>query len=169
MVIKMKIEYNWTKEDLKNELKDKRFKANIKFLIFGILAYLYVTYYPIVLKEFDTKVIVKYGFIYLFVLCLMLWISAKIYVFFSLKKNDKKTNKAYGTYKINLDDNSIKVSINNQVIEYKYNEIKKIKKKKNYLYINTTNDKIGLIFKKKVIGEEKYLKLVEYIESRINK
>jgi len=165
----MEFEYNWTKEDLKKELQDKRFNTNIKFLIFGVLAFIYFTYYPIVLKEFDTKVIIKYGVIYLFILCLFLYITGKIFVLFSLRKNDKRTKNAYGTYRVKLNDEKIIVSINNQIIEYKYNDINKLKKKKNYLYLNTINDKIGLIFKKKVIGEEKYLKLVEYIESRINK
>ena len=165
----MEFEYNWGKDDLKKELVERRNKSNIKFLIFGVLAFLYFTYYPIVLKEFDTKVIIKYGVIYLFILCIFLWVSAKLYVIFSLRKNDKKTNKAYGTYKVKINDETIKVSINDQVIEYKYSEIKKFKNKKKYLYINTLNDKIGLTFKKKVIGEENYLKLVEYIKNRINK
>ena len=165
----MDFEYNWSKEDLKNELNETRNKTNIKFLIFGIVAFLYFTYYPIVLKEFDTKVIVMYGVIYLFILCLFLFISGKIFVSRALKKNDKRTNNAYGTYKVKLNDETIKVCINGQVIEYKYSEINKFKNKKKYIFINTKEDKIGLKFKKKVIGEETYNKLVEYIKNRISK
>ena len=40
----MKFEYEWSKSDLKKELKKKRTKTNIIFLILGILMYLYVIY-----------------------------------------------------------------------------------------------------------------------------
>lgn len=165
----MEFEYNWNKDDLKKQLQDSRNKTNIKFLIFGILAFLYFTYYAIKLEGFDNKVILKYGVIYLFVLCLILYLSAKLYVFLSLRKNDKKTNKAYGTYKVKIDDNNIIIRINEQEIKYNYNEINKFKVKKKYFFINTKIDKIGLTFKKDVIGEVNYKEALEYIRSRINK
>lgn len=165
----MNIEYNWGKEDLKKELKDSRNKANFKFLIFGILAFLYFTYYAIKSDACDNKVILMYAVIYLFILCLILVVTTKIYVLFSLRKNDKKTNKAYGTYKIKLDEKFITVSINNQVIKYNYSDIYKFKIRKRYFFINTKEDKIGLTFKKNVIGKEEYDKMLEYIKGRTSK
>lgn len=165
----MEIEYNWGKKDLKKQLIESRNKTNLKFLIFGMLAFLYFTYYAIKLDEFDNKIILLYGVIYVFILCLVLFASSKIYVLVSLKKNDKRTNKAYGTYKVKLDDEFITVSINDQVIKYNYSEVYKFKIKKNYFFINTKEDKIGLTFKKDVIGKEYYDKMLEYINGRISK
>ena len=164
----MNFEYNWEKDDLKKELISKRKKTNVIFLIIGILMYLYFTYYAIISAQFDNKYILAFGIGYVAILGGILLITTKIYVKTSLKKNDKNTSNAYGLYKVKVDDNFIRVSINDTDIEYKYKDIIKFKKKKNYFFICTANDKIGLLFKKKVIGEENYNKTLEYIEKNIH-
>ena len=161
----MKLEYNWTKEDLKKELLRKRKTSNIVFLIIGILLYIYVMYSGIVSNLFDNKIILLYGLIYTCILLLILFITTKIYVLYSIKKNDKKTNKAYGKYKIVLDKNSITVSINNDKISYKYKDIYKFKQKKHSFFIRTKEDKIGLRFNDKILNKEDYDKLLEQIKA----
>lgn len=163
----MNLKYNWTKEDLKKELTDKRMKTNTIFLILGILLYIYLMYGGIKSGVFDNKIILLYGLIYTCVLAIVLFVSAKIYVYLSLKKNDKDTNKAYGMYEIVLDDNSINVSINNEKVSYNYKDITKLKEKRNSFFIRTKKDKIGLIFKQKVIGKEDYNKLLSYIKQAL--
>ena len=98
------------------------------------------------------------------ILCLILFITTKLYVLYSIKKNDKKTNKAYGKYKIVLDKNSITVSINNDKISYKYKDIYKFKQKKHSFFIRTKEDKIGLRFNDKLLNKEDYDKLLDYIK-----
>ena len=165
----MKFEYEWSKSDLKKELKKKRTKTNIIFLILGILMYLYVIYYPLTSKMFDKKYLLAYGLGYLSCLLLLILIFNKIYVFISLRKNDKNTNKAYGTYTVNVDDNNINVSINDTIITYTYKAITIFKKKKDRFFIRTKEDKIGLVFKKNVIGTNNYNKVLEYIEKNVKK
>ncbi len=165
----MKFEYNWTKDDLKKELLRRRKTSNIVFLIIGILLYFYVMYSGIVSSLFDNKIILLYGLIYICILCLILFITTKLYVLYSLKKNDKKTNKAYGIYKIVLDKNSITVSINNEKISYKYSDIYKFKQNKHSFFIRTKEDKIGLRFNDKILNKEDYDKLVERIKAVTHK
>ena len=160
----MKLEYNWTKDDLKKELISKRKITNIIFLIIGISLYIFVMYSGIVSNIFDNKVILLYGLIYTCILCLILFITTKLYVLYSIKKNDKKTNKAYGTYKIVLDKNSITVSINNDKISYKYKDITKFKQSKHSFFIRTKEDKIGLRFNDKVLNKDDYNKLLNYMK-----
>ena len=160
----MKFEYNWTKDDLKKELLERRKITNIIFLIIGILLYIYVMYTGIVSNIFDNKIILLYGLIYTLILSIILFITTKLYVLYSIKKNDRNTNKAYGVYKVVLDENSITVSINNDKISYKYKDITKFKQRKNSFFIRTKEDKIGLRFNDKVLNKEDYDKLLEYMK-----
>ena len=164
----MSFEYEWNKEDLKKELINKRKRANVIFFILGILMYIYFTYYAIISKMFDNKYIFAFGLGYVSILGAVLLISTKLYISYSLKKNDKKTSNAYGIYKVVLNDDSINVSVNDININYKYSDISKFKKNKKQFFICTKDDKIGLLFKKKVIGAEKYKELLEYIEKNIH-
>ena len=162
----MNFEYEWTREDLKKDLTNRRYRSNIIYLIIAIVLYIYFMWNGITSDVFDTKKILIYGLIYIAVVMAFLFIITKIYVAYSLKKNDKKTNKAYGTYHISLDDDSVSVKINKEVISYKYKDIDKKIKKKNSYFINTKADRIGLLFKRELL-KDNYDELVKTIESRI--
>ena len=159
----MNFEYEWNKEDFKKELTRKRLVPNIAFLLFGIIIYAYIMSFGIKSKMFDNKIILIISLIFIAILVLILFVSTKLFVFISLKKNEK--NNPYGVYKVNLNKDSIIVEVNNNVIQYKYSEIIKYKKRKNYLFVRTKEDKIGLIFKRNVIKNNNYNELIKYIES----
>lgn len=163
----MNLEYKWTKEDLKKELLNKRYKTNIIFFIMGILLYIWLMYDGIKSELFDNIIIFIGGVIFTFILALVLFITTKVYVSLSIKKNDRNTNKAYGLYKLNLDDKKIMVTINNEVIEYEYKDIIKVKKRRHSFFIRTKDDKIGLLFKENMLGKENYNKVLSYITSRV--
>ena len=163
----MSIEYEWNKEDLKKELIKSRKKTNIIFFIIGILMFIYFTYYALISKAYDNKYIIGYGIGYIALLLAILLISTKIYVASRLRKNSKDTSDAYGLYKLIVDDKCVSVSINDLKIKYDYKDIVKIKKKKDKFQIFTKEDKIGLTFKKSVLGEENYNKLLECIQKNI--
>lgn len=164
----MNLEYKWTKEDLKKELLNKRYKTNIIFLIMGILLYIWLMYDGIKSELFDNIIIFIGGVIFTFILALVLFITTKVYVSLSIKKNDRNTNKAYGLYKLVLDDKKIMVTINNEVIKYEYKDIIKVKKRKHSFFIRTKDDKIGLLFKENMLGKENYNKVLSYITSRFD-
>lgn len=159
----MNIEFEWGKEDLKKELYKKRKKFNIIFFIIGIVLYLYFIYYPLTSSAFDKKYLLAYGLGYVAALLLLILIFTKIYVYISIRKNDKNTGKAYGLYKINIDNNSINVSLNDLNYNYDLKDIL-LKKKKNYFIIYTKEDKIGLTFKKYIL-KDNYNKILDIIEN----
>ncbi len=162
----MKIEYNWSRADLKKELLSKRFKTNIIFFILSIVLYIWFMYAGIVSDAFDNLVIFIGGVVYLFVVSLLLFIFTKIYVTLNLKRNDKNTNKAYGKYIIKTDDNKIEVLINKDKYEYNFSDITQIKSRRNSFFIKTKEDKIGLTFKRKLLNED-YDNLYNHIKSHI--
>jgi len=163
----MKIEYEWSRDDLKNKLKKKRQTPNLVLLILGIGLYFYVTYYGIVWAYFNTWIILAGFVIYLTALLIIIRISTWIYVFSKLRGNDRRTNKAYGTYYIELNDETISSKINDLEIIYKWEEISKFRKNKKQFFVATKKDKLGLLFSKEVLKEDDYNKLLDLVESRI--
>lgn len=160
----MKIEYEWTRQDLKKKLKQKRKLPNIIFMVLGTLFYFYITYYGFILSdEFDAKYLILGFFIYVACLVIILFLITKLYVFCKLRRNDKKTSKAYGVYNIKADRDSITSNINEEIISYKWSDVTKFKNKKSYFFLSTKEDKLGLLFNKNVLGEDKYNKLREYV------
>ena len=164
----MNIEYNWDREDLKKELYKKRKVFNIVCFIVVLLCYLLYISQSIKMEVFDNKWILVVGLLFLAGLIAVLHYSTKLYVYLNLKKNDKKTNNAYGKYIVSADDKSISVTINNQVIKYEFSEIDKFKCKKNMFFINSKNDKLGLTFKKSKLGDN-YNLLLDMVKKNINK
>ncbi len=165
----MTITYEWTRDDLKKILQKKRIKTNIIFLVLSILLYAYIAYSGFIFEEFDNWIILLGFLIYLICVLLLLFITTKWYIISSLRKNDKKTDKAYGIYNIILDSNEIVAKWNNQRIEYKWIDITKLVKRKYSFHIRTNNDKIGLTFHQSILGNVKYNQLFNYVESHINK
>ena len=164
----MSLEYKWTKDDLKKELLTKRYKTNTIFLVMGILLYIWLMYEGIKSELFDNLIIFIGGVIFTFSLTLVLFITTRIYVNLSIKKNDHNTNKAYGLYKLIIDDEKIMVTINDEVIEYQYKDIVKLKKRRHSFFIRTEDDKIGLLFKESTLGKDNYNKALSYVASRVS-
>lgn len=165
----MKLEYEWTRENLKDKLRNKRKIPNIIFLILGILFFLYVTYYGFVLDEFDSKYLLLGFVLYTSILIILLCIITRLYIFLKLRRNDKKTHKAYGTYYIEVNDDFITSTINDEIISYDWKDITKFKKKKNSFFIATKKDKLGLLFCKSVFEEKDYNKLLEFVNNKLQK
>ncbi len=163
----MSFEYEWTRDNLKEELIKKRYKTNTIFLIMGILLYIFFIYDALKSKLFDKLIITIIGVFFIITIMLLMFIFTRIYVAICLKKNDKDTNKAYGTYKVSLDDETVKVSINDDVIAYKYKDIVKFKKSKHQFFICTADDKLGLLFKESVVGKDNYQKLLSKISDKV--
>lgn len=164
----MTFEYNWSRDDLKKELINKRYKTNFIYLIIGVMLYILFMYKAIMSELFDKLIILIGGVIFTAVFMLVLFIATKIYVLISLRKNDRMTNKAYGTYHISLNDSGIIVSINDTVINYNYQDIIKFQKKKHSFFIRTREDKVGLLFKEHVIGKDNYRQILEHVQKHVS-
>lgn len=163
----MNIEYNWTRDDLKEKLHKMRTVPNIIFLVLGVAFYVYFTWYAIIEEVFDNKILLLGFIVYFMILILFLLLTTKLYVAINLFRNDRKTSKAYGTYHINVDNNGINSEINEEVISYKWKDISKFKKGKNSFFIATDSDRLGLKFERNSLKEEKYDKLLKYVEEKL--
>lgn len=162
----MKFEYNWTRNDLKKDLRKRRLLSNIILFVLAIVIYIYIMYNGIESNLFDNTKIYLGILLFSIVTVVFLAIFNEIYVCFSLLKNDRNTNYAYGKYKVELTD-KIRVQIKKDIIEYNYNDIKKFKHNKNIIFINTNKDKMGLIFKRKVIGDKNFDKMTKILLEKI--
>ena len=162
----MTINIEWTRDDLKKVLIKKRMKSNIVIFILSFLLYLYITYYWFVYKEFDNIKLLFAFVVYLAIIMLFLYLTTKLYVHIRLKRNDKRTDMAYGKYVIKMDDEKVLSSFNNNKISYKWKDIKKFKVRRNYFFIRTATDFIGLTFRKSELKDD-YNKALEYVKSKI--
>ena len=87
--------------------------------------------------------------------------------FFKLKRNDKKTSKAYGNYHIYLDDEKIESKFASFKVSYRWKDITTHKFKKNAFFLATKDDSLGLWFHKEVLGEN-YDSLVHYVRKKLS-
>lgn len=163
----MNLEYTWTRDDLKEKLHKMRRVPNAIFLLLGISFYLYFTWYGLTEEVFDAKVILLGFVVYFMGILLLLLLSTKIYVFLNLRRNDRKTAKAYGTYFVNVDEDGIESEINDEKISYKWKDVSTFKKSRNSFFIATKKDQLGLLFDKNYIDEENYNKLLKFVEKQL--
>ena len=163
----MNLEYTWTRDDLKEKLHKMRRVPNTIFLLLGVFFYVYVTWYGFMEEAFDAKVILLGFVVYFMGILLLLLLSTKIYVFLNLRRNDKKTANAYGTYYGKVDEKGIESEINDEKISYKWKDVSKFKKSRNSFFIATKKDQLGLLFDKNCIDEESYNKLLKFVENQL--
>lgn len=163
----MTVDCKWSRSDLKRYLYEKRKTPNIIFLVLGSCFFFYITYYGWVQDEFVDKKILLLGFaIYFIVLLAFLWLVTKIYVFVKLRRNDIKTSKAYGEYHIQADDSKIVSVVGDEEITYDWKDVSCCKFKKNYFFLATKKDKLGLCFRREVLKND-YDKLFSYVKAQL--
>ena len=164
----MTFEYEWTRDDLRKVLIKKRIPFTVIVLIISMAFYYYLIRFGLKNEFFDnTKLIV--GFIIYFILVwIILYLLNIFYIYRNLKRNDKRTNKAYGKYLIRMNDKQIESVFNNQKIVYKWIDISKVKIRKKYFFIRTKNDFIGLTFRKDMLKDD-YQKILDYVKEKTSK
>lgn len=141
------ITYEFTEKDLKKYLIMKRRIPNIIFSVFGTILYFYFTFY--LLLESPLEVICFYllfilGFIFI------IYLLDKLYYFINIKR--QRNNNLFGRHKVKIDTDKIVVSINDKEQIYLNNDIKKIKRKKDYTIIQYKGG-ISLLFLKNILKE----------------
>lgn len=161
----MTLEYVWTREDLKKVLIKKRIPFSLIVIIISIIFYGYLIKFGITNEFFDNTKLILGFLIYLILVCIIVYLLNLFYIFRNLKRNDKRTNKAYGKYIIRMNDKQIESDFNNQKIVYKWKDISKLKIRKKYFFIRTKNDFIGLTFRKDLLKDD-YDKALDYIKKK---
>ena len=164
----MTFEYEFKREDLKKVLVKKRTISTICILILGIGLYFYLTMFGILNEYFDTFKLLLGFLIYFVILYVVLYLINIWYINRKLKANDRRTNNAYGKYIIKMNDKQIESDFNEQKIVYKWDDISKLKIRKNYFFIRTKNDFIGLTFRRSMLKDD-YSKILNYIKEKTTK
>ena len=164
----MTFEYEWTRDDLKKVLIKKRIPFSIIVILISIIFYGYLIKFGITNEFFDNNKLFLGLLIYLIVVCIVVYLLNLFYVFRNLRRNDKRTNKAYGKYIIRMNDKQIESDFNDQKIVYKWQDISRLKISKIYFFIRTKNDFIGLTFRRNMLKDD-YDKALDYVKKKVTK
>ena len=154
------IKYEFTEQDYKQYLKNKRLNTNIIFLIIGTIIYFYITYYLILSSPLES-----FGFfaLYLVVLIIVMLLFNGLYYYINTKNNKK--NHIFGKYELNFKSNKIEVRREDNVLNYENINIKKVVVKKNFFIIKYSNRISLLLMKKYFESEEEYEKIIKQLKN----
>ena len=155
----MKLEFNFTKEELKKYLRYKRRPINFVYLIISTLLYFWINFYMIIK---DPITIILGYLILLVVLFVMMFLVNYIYFLIIYNKNKKML----GTYSIKSNKQNFIFTINGVSNQYKYGDIKKIKNTKKYIIIYI-NNRIFILLKD-LFSNDNFNKFIDYIYSICN-
>ena len=154
----MKINYEYTKADLKNYLLKSRVINNIILFIIGIMVYLFFLLNKISLIYFP---------FYIIGLIIILYILNILYIKAYFKVNEMMNNQMYGMYTLELTSNKFSITINKVKTDYKYNKIKKLIEKKDKFILKFNKSRESLIFEKKNFDNQEYIKVIEKFNEKI--
>ena len=159
----MNFEYQLSKLDEQYFLKERHRRTNIFiYLLFAILYFIFNI--PMMIKEFWLYLV-----IYLFFLILLwgaLWLCDFLFTHLELKSRIKMRIEDYPKYHFSVTKRGITQSIGTLKKEVLWKDIRKIKIRKNYIFIEPKNNNVAFLFQKKNL-KEKYDELVETIELNI--
>ena len=155
----MKVNFEYTKDEYKKYLLRSRLINNIILFIVGLGIYLYFSL---------NKISLIYLSLFIIGLVIAIILLNLLYVFAQLKVNEMLNYNTYGKYTLELTPNKFSVTVNKSKIDYKYNKIKKIEKRKNNFKIKFKNSREYLTFEKKFFTEEEYKKILKMFEEKIS-
>ena len=159
----MKLNYEYTEKEYKRSLIKSRKINNIILFVIGMAVYLYLTL---------NKTPLWYIPIFIIILILVIILLNLLYVGLTMKikyeqKKIKMINNTYGKYCLELTPNKFSLTVNRSKVDYKYNNIKKFKVKKDSFQIKFYKSRDNLIFEKRLFDETEYNKAIEYFKDRI--
>lgn len=147
----MNFKYNLSKKNYKKIIYENNSKTNLIYIILMALFYLIIT---AKLLLYNTLVVFIGYAIYMIIILLILFILNKIFTNVVVKLNEKNLNIKYGVYECKLDDDGINEQIDDFQYTIKFDDIRKIKSKKNALIIYLKNRSMALVFKKDLFEEK---------------
>lgn len=154
----MKVSYIYKEEDYKKYLLNSRKKSNVILFIIAVLIYFCF------LKD---KIQLIYLPLYIICVLVIIFMLNKLYIAATIKVNYMLNYIVCGKYTLELKPNNFSITINKIKNDYKYNEIKKVITKKNYFILKFNKTRDSLIFEKKFLKEEDYLKIMEMFREKV--
>ena len=153
----MKVNFEYTYKDYKKYLFRSRTINNIILFIVGIAIYLYFSY---------NKISLIYLPLFILILAISIFLLNLFYVYAQIKVNEMLRYNVYGKYTLELTPNKFSVTVNKSKIDYKYGQIKKIIKRKNYFKIKFKASREYLIFEKKLFTEQEYNRILDMFKGK---
>lgn len=154
----MKVNFEYTKEEYKKYLLKGRLRNNIILFVIGLGVYLYFSL---------NKISLLYLPLFILGLLIVIFLLNRLYIIAQLKVNDMLNYSAFGKYTLELTPNKFSVTVNKVKTDYKYNQIKKIKVRKNSFEIKFKKGRDYLTFEKKFFTEEEYTKIINMFNEKI--
>lgn len=156
----MKVNYEYTKKDLKKYLLRSRTVNNIVLLVIGTIIYLICSL---------GKVSLLYLPLFIIGLMLFIYLLNQLYIILYIKANDMMNNVTYGKYTLELTPNKFSLTQNKRKTDYKYNTIKKIVEHKNLFIVRFKKSREYLTFEKHLFTEEEYIKAINMFKEKSSK
>ena len=155
----MKVNFEYTKEEYKKYLLKGRLVSNIVLFVIGLGIYLYFTL---------NKISLLYLPLFIVGLLVVIFLLNKLYVFAQLKVNEMLNYSSFGKYTLELTPNKFSVTVNKSKTDYKYNQVKRIKERKNCFEVKFKKGRDYLTFEKRFFTEEEYTKVINMFKEKIN-
>lgn len=159
----MNFDYQLQESDEKCFLKERHRKTNMIYFILFSIFYIAINI-PMMMKRFWLFFTICIFFIIL--LALVLWLCNFIFTIIELKIR-QKGRKEYVKYHFSVTKRGITQTSEGFKTEVLWKDIKKVKVRKNYIFVEPKKDGIAFLFQKKSLGEQ-YEKLVETILHNMN-
>ena len=156
----MTFEFSFTKEDhYQFLLKSKRRNLWIWYSLYTVL-YIFFVYFLIKKSPLTVTLIYLISIVVLyFIFKFFNILIAKL-----LLKTNEVQYHSYGKYQVILNNKKITTKVNGRKYEYKWEQIQKIKIKKDAIYIEPRKEKIMLFLPKKCIGETLFKEITDYLK-----
>lgn len=163
----MKFDYTFLKKDFIFFLKESNKKYNYICLIIFTLFYFGACLDLVSTNA--TAVFLSY-IISILILFSILKLITALFVKIMVKRNDKVLEFAYGTYKIEINSDELKETLNDKIFSLKYQDIYRVSKTDKWLILYPKDGKIMYLFLKKLFPkEENYHKCVNMILNHYQK
>lgn len=155
----MNFDYQLKESDEKYFLKERHRKTNIIYFILFAIFYIAINI-PMMIKRFWLFFTICVFFIA--ILGIVLWICNFIFTFIELKLRQKGRKEEYANYHFSVTKRGITQSTKNFKKEVLWKDIKNVKVRKNYIFIEPKRNEVAFLFQKNTMGEN-YNQLVEIV------
>lgn len=162
----MNFSYRLTKKDYKKIIYDRNRRTNLIYITVLALMFL-VGVVNLVLKK-PLLVFIVF-LIYIVFMYLVLFVLNIVITNIIVKINEKSLGMKYGTYKCSLKNNYFIEQLDDYKLECDFNNLRKIKYRKNSVEIYPNDKLIFIVFKRSLFTKEKdYDKLVTILKEKVS-
>lgn len=159
----MNFDYQLSESDEKYFLKERHRKTNLLYFVLFALFYLAINI-PMMMKRFWVFLTIYILFVLL--LIVVLWVCNFVFTIIELKMRQKGRKEEYAKYHFSVTKRGITQTFGSMKKEVLWENIKKVKVRKDYIFVEPKKNDIAFLFQKKTMKDD-YQKLVDTIEKNM--